>query len=561
MIGADKTKNPFLTIRRGIFYCLCLLLIASRVTAQTDWLTTLTLEQQIAQMFIVNLYGGQLTEAGRDFLIKWQPGGVVLIGDNTGTPEHVTRLTNAYQGTITMAGGLPLLVAVDQEGGPITHLREGFTVFPTPALLTASGSPELAYHVGAAVAAELAAVGINMNLAPVADLETNPDNPIIVRRSFGSDPALVDPVLASYINGLQAGGVLGTAKHFPGHGASDADSHTGLPVINLSRDILRSREFLPFQAAISAGVEAVMVAHIWYPALEPEENLPATLSHAIVTGLLRDEFAYNGLIITDALDMDAIDTVYTYPQAVVRAVEAGVDMIISAHIGLENQAAAIQAVADAVRTGQIPEARIQDSVRRILAAKAHYGILQWEPLDETTATERVNAADHAALVDEMFRQGITVVYDRNNLVPVTAERSVALIYPATRAQIAQECGQYLPGIQWVGVSDSPQVTEIEWAVGAANRNETVVVFTQNAVDNTQQQALVRALPPEKTVVVALYSIYDWEAFPGIAAYILTYSPERPAVPAACAALFGAIPAGGRLPTTLSETLPAGIHDE
>lgn len=548
-------------MRRGVFCCLCLLLVASGLEAQTDPLNTLTLEQQVAQMFIVNLYGGQLTEAGRDFLTQWQPGGVVLIGENTGTPEHVTQLTNAYQRTITAAGGMPLLVAVDQEGGPITHLRDGFTVFPTPALLTASGSPDLATRVGNAMAAELVAVGINMNLAPVADLETNPNNPIILRRSFGSDPAIVNPILDSFISGLQAGGVLGTAKHFPGHGASDADSHTGLPIVNLSREELMARELLPFQAAIASGVGAIMVAHIWYPALEPEANLPATLSHNIITDLLRDELGYDGLIITDALDMDAIDTVYSYPEAVVRAVEAGVDMVISAHIGLESQAAAIQAVVDAVRAGEISEKRIHDSVRRILAAKTRYGILNWQPLDESSATERVNAADHAGLVDEMFRQGITVVYDRNDRVPVTAGHSVALIYPATRAQIAQECGQYLPGIQWVGVSDYPQDTEIEWAVSAARQSDTVIVFTQNAVDNTRQRTLVQALPPEKTVVVALYSIYDWSAFPAISAYLLTYSPERPAVPAVCAVLFGAAPAVGRLPITLDDTLPAGTRDE
>lgn len=561
MIRVKTTQSPFLAIRRGFFCCLCLLLMASRGAAQSDLVDTLTLEEQVAQMFIVNLYGGQLTEAGRDFLAQWQPGGVVLIGENTGTPEHVTHLTNAYQQTIMAAGGLPLLVAVDQEGGPITHLQDGFAIFPTPALLTASGSPDLAYRVGNAMAVELAAVGVTMNLAPVADLETNPDNPIILRRSFGSDPALVNPILGSFINGLQAGGVLGTAKHFPGHGASDADSHTGLPIVNLSRDELLAREFLPFQAAIASGVEAIMVAHIWYPALEPETNLPATLSHNIVVRLLRDELGYNGLIITDALDMDAIDTVYSYPEAVVRAVEAGVDMVVSAHIGLESQAAAIQAVVDAVRAGQISAERIRESVSRILTAKARYGILDWQPLDENTATERVNAASHAGLVDEMFRQGITVVYDRNDLVPVTAGHSVALIYPATRAQIAQECGQYLSGIQWVGVSDYPQDTEIEWAVSAARQSDTVIVFTQNAVDNTRQQALVRALPAEKTVVVALYSIYDWRTFPDISAYLLTYSPERPAVPAVCAVLFGATPAVGRLPITLDKTLPAGIRDE
>ncbi|MBZ0275211.1 MAG: glycoside hydrolase family 3 protein, partial [Anaerolineae bacterium] len=434
-------------------------------------------------------------------------------------------------------------------------------VFPTPALLTATGDPDLAYRVGAAMAAELRAVGITMNLAPVADLETNPRNPIIVRRSFGSDPALVDPILGAFVRGLQDGGVMGAAKHFPGHGGSDTDSHTGLPVVTLSRETLENRELSPFRAAIESGVAGVMVAHIWFPALEPEENLPATLSRNIITGLLREEMGFEGLILTDALDMDAIDTVYTYPQAVVKAVQAGADIVLSAHIGLDSQAAAIQAVVDAVQSGDIPEARINDSARRILEAKARYGLLDWQPLAVEDASERVHAAGHAALVDAMFRQGITVVYDHQNAIPVQANQTVTLVYPATRPQISQECGAYYSTRGWLGVSESPQDDEIAWATEAARRSDTVIVFTQNAGDDPRQRALVHALPPEKTVVVALQSVYDWAAFPDVAGYVVTYSPERPAIPAVCAILFGLIPASGRLSIALSLELPAGMRDE
>ncbi len=504
----------------------------------------------MAQLFIVNLFGAQMTEAGQDFLARWQPGGVVLIGENIGTPDAVSRLTNSFQQTITDAGGLPLLVAVDEEPGPISHLKDGFTQFPTPTLITATGDPQMAYAVGEATGDELRAVGVNMNLSPIADLETNPDNPIIKRRSFGSDPAMVSPMVAGYVQGLQAAGVLATAKHFPGHGDSRTDSHTSLPVIDLSRERLESVELAPFRAAIDAGVSVIMVAHIWYPALEPETDLPASLSHNIITGLLRGEMGYDGLIVTDALDMDSIDTVYSYPDAVVKAIQAGVDLVISAHISESAQEQAIQAVVDAVQDGTIPEARIDESVRRILAAKERFGLLDWTPIDPTTASTNIDLDGHAALIDELFRAGVTVAHDPNELIPLATDLSVALVYPATRIQIANECGLYRSDIRWVGVSDAPSDEEIGWAKDAAARVDTVVVFTQNADESPRQAALVNALPLEKTVDVALWSPYDITAFPGIAAYMVTYSPARAAVPAACGILFGAISANGRLAVTL-----------
>jgi len=237
-------------IHIGYLFC-CLLLIVRPVGAQSDLLASLTLEQRIGQLFIVQLYGSQLTEAGRDFLTRYQPGGIVLIGENAGTPAEVAALVNSFQSTIIGAGGLPLLVTVDQEPGPIRHLEVGFTQWPTPALITASGETQLAFDVGAATAVELQAVGVNMNLSPVADLETNPTNPIITRRSFGSNPEMVGPMVAAYAEGLQANGVLATVKHFPGHGASVGDSHTELPVIDLPRERLEQVELAPFRAAIA----------------------------------------------------------------------------------------------------------------------------------------------------------------------------------------------------------------------------------------------------------------------------------------------------------------------
>lgn len=542
--------------RALVLLCLLFLLPATRQSL----LDTLTLEQRVGQMFMVSLYGTELTEVGRAFLQRWQPGAVALFGNNAGNPQEVTTLTNAYQQTITDAGGLALLIAVDQEGGLISHLTEGFTTFPAPMLLTATGSSELAYAVGQAIGQELAAVGVNMNLAPVADLETNPNNRVIQRRSFGSDPQLTAPIIAGFARGLQNAGVLATLKHFPGHGDTSEDSHVALPVVSHNRERLDAVELVPFREGIEAGVAAVMVAHIWYPAIEPRENLPATLSQNVVTGLLREELGFEGLIMTDALAMDAIDTTYRYEDAAVLAVQAGVDLLaFGTNAGLQTQAQAIQAVIDAVRTGAISEERINASVQRILDVKARYGILDWQPLDASTAIERVNQEAHEQLVERLFRVGVTVVYDNNEAIPFTNDDSVAFVYPATRTQIVRECSAYHPNIVWVSVSESPQDEEIAWARSAARRVERAVVFTQNAIDDPAQQALVNSLPPEKTIVVALWSPYDWRMFQDISGYVAAYSPLRPAVPAVCGVLFGAIPARGQLPIRLSHDLPAGTH--
>lgn len=531
------------------------------ITAQTDRVETIldgmSLEQKVGQIFMVNLYGPELTQAGRDVLQVWQPGAVVLLPSNITAPGRIARLTNSYQQTITQAGGAPLFIATDQEGGLIARLREGFTIWPAPMLLTATADPELIHAVGAAMAAELRAVGVNFNLAPVADLNTNIYNPIIGRRSPGSDPGAVGLMVAQFIRGLQDAGVMASAKHFPGHGDTSEDSHVELPVLNHDRARLDAVELPPFIQAMDAGVGAVMMGHLWLPQLEPVANMPASLSQAIVTGLLRDDLGYEGIIMTDALDMDAIDTVYSPGEAAVRAIEAGNDMIlIGANVGEAVQIRAMQTVVDAVRAGRLPESQIDDSVRRILSAKARFGILDWTPLDVDQAQINLDsmAATHAALVQAVFDAGVTLAYDAHELVP--ARGSVGVIYPANRPGARAACDSYGGDVRWLAVSDRPDEAEAARAASLARQVETIIVFTRDAYYNEAQQRLVRALPPQQTVVVALVSPFDWLRFDSIGAYVVTYSPLEPALQTACAVLFGARPARGHLVVTLSDALPA-----
>ncbi len=521
---------------------------SSRAQAFDARIAAMSLEEKVGQMMVVSFYGSILPEDAQALLQTWKPGGVVLLPSNLIAPQQITRLTNSIQQTIVDAGAPPAFIMVDQEGGIISRLQDGFTQWPVPMLLTATQNPDLAYRFGGSLAEELRAVGINMNLAPVADLHTNPANPVIGRRSFGSDAELVAPMVAEVVAGLQGGEVLATVKHFPGHGDTSVDSHLELPSLPYTWDQLRRREIVPFQAAIEGDVGAVMVGHLALPAIEPNETLPASLSPVVVTGLLREELGYEGIIITDALDMDAIDLMYSTSEAALLAVQAGNDLILlGAHISPQQQIEAMQAVVEAVRAGEIREERIDQSVRRILEAKARLRVMEWQPLIPELAQERIRADEHAALIPMLFQEGITVVRDGNALVPLRGEG--LMIYPATRPSLWQAC--QMDGYRGLGISLYPSEAEIETALDAASRADTIVLFTQNLHENIALRRLAAQLPASRTAIVALWSHEDLTYVPAVSTYIAAYSPLLQAQEPICAILQGEQRAQG----TLSAAIP------
>lgn len=523
--------------------------LAGGAVAQTRTeaiLTTMTLEQKVAQMFVVTYNGAPPNEAVRQLLAQWQAGAVVLLPSNLGNPRQITQTTNTLQETVIAAGGQPLLIAVDQEMGIIAHLKDGFTEYPVPSLLTATQDEDLAQRVGRALAQEMRAVGINMNLAPVADLDTNPRNPIINRRAFGGIPEFVMPIVRAFSQGLQAGGVLATLKHFPGHGDTAQDSHVTLPILPFNLDDLQARELVPFMGALDVA-GAVMVAHIAFPALDDAQT-PASLSQRIVTGILREGLAYDGLILPDAMDMDAIDTVYSPSQAALRAIHAGHDFILlGAHISPNAQSTAMQTVVDAVRAGDVPLARIEASVRRILRAKEALGVLDWQPLDPATAEARVNTTEHQALIPELFEKGVALAWDDAGIFPLAGD--VLVVYAASRPSLWRACADVVQNtarLQPLGVSLNPSDEEVAWARTASRTADRVLVFTLNALDSPAQQRLIAALPPEKTLVVALQSPYDAGVVGGVGAFMLAYSPMLAGNAPICQTALGASPAQGRV---------------
>lgn len=332
----------------------------------------LTLAQKVGQMLMLGFDGTDGAGAIASLVQDRHAGNIVLLGRNVRDPLQLRELTDRLQQRARPANGAGLLVATDQEGGEVQRLRPPFfSALPSARQQAAAGDPAQVQALGLRTAKEMLPAGINMDLAPVLDVNDNPANPVIGAHAFGVDPQTVSTFGLAFAQGLQAGGVAATAKHFPGHGATGQDSHVTLPFVNKTDAALRATELPPFAAAVRAGVDAIMVAHVVYPAWDPQ--YPASLSRRIVTDLLRGELGYQGVVISDDMNMAALTERWGPGEAAVLAVQAGVDMLLIAGPPAA-QTAAIDAITQAVRDGRIAEARIDASVERILALKRRLGV-------------------------------------------------------------------------------------------------------------------------------------------------------------------------------------------
>ncbi|HEY5593673.1 MAG TPA: beta-N-acetylhexosaminidase [Nitrospiria bacterium] len=354
----------------------------------------MTLKEKIGQMFMVGFAGAGPSKAILKLIKEFHLGGVILFARNLQSPAQTAKLCNALQ---VQSQKMPLLIAVDQEGGRVTRLPKGFSVFPGGAHLAACHSPELVYRAAEATAKELRAVGINMNLAPVLDVNTNPANPVIGDRAFGASPTLVSTLGLTMIAGFQDNNVIACGKHFPGHGDTGADSHKELPRVAQGLRRLREVELRPFLHTIQNGLASIMTAHVLYPELDPDE--PATLSRRIVTGLLREGMGFKGVVVTDDLEMAAISDLHGPGEAAVKAIEAGADLILICH-DQDKQLAAIEAVARAVKQKRISEARIEQSLLRLLQIKEKF-VLPYRPTDLSHVKEIVGCSAHRHLLQEI----------------------------------------------------------------------------------------------------------------------------------------------------------------
>lgn len=334
------------------------------------------LRDKLGQMLLGGFDGTKMTTEAMKLIAAYRTGGIIYFSRNVSSPEQLAALTRELQEAASANGVPPLWISIDQEGGMVARITEGVTLMPGQMAIAAAGSAEEAYRAAYVSGSELRRIGINLNYAPVLDVNNNPLNPVIGVRSFGESPEAVAEFGAAAVRGYQDAGVAATAKHFPGHGDTDVDSHLDLPTVPHDRTRMDKVELVPFKRAFAEGVDAVMSAHIYFPALE-KEKLPVTLSPSVLTGLLREELGFEGIITTDCMEMNAIAEHYGVAEASVLAVLAGADQILVSHRS-DRQGAALAALEAAVHEGRIAEARIDDSVRRLLRMKWKRGILTCE---------------------------------------------------------------------------------------------------------------------------------------------------------------------------------------
>jgi beta-N-acetylhexosaminidase len=409
--------------------------------------------------------------------------------------------------------------------------------------------------VGRVTGAELREIGFNMNLAPVADLYARDDlyfdSRVLHRRTFGDDPERVGMQVAAYSAGLSDAGIISVTKHFPGHGGT-ADSHLTLPTIDMDEDTARATALRSFEVAVDEGVPAVMMGHLVYAELEPVPNLPASLS-ATMNSILRDDLGFDGLVMTDAMDMAAIAANFPIPEAALMAVEAGVDILVMGpNMSVPTQIASMQRIIDAVNNGELSEDDLNERVRRVLAIKAQYDILDWRPSDPETVTERINLQAGQDALLEIYMDAATVVRDDAHLLPLSNEEDVVIIYPARYVEISNTCLELAHDVTYYAYSFFPPDEEYNFVSRLGIDHQKVVIFVEDTFRNLRQRDLVNLLPRDRTVVVALGSPFDLELFPEHSTFMAMYNSLPASHAAACNVLFGTHPTQGRLPVAIAD---------
>jgi beta-N-acetylhexosaminidase len=517
-------------------------------------LQEMTIEQKVGQLIMAYFdgpeFGADLAAAMRELHL----GGVILFSStgNIENPAQVAALTADIQNAALKSGGIPLFIAADQEGGIVARFREGVTVFPGNMALGAAGSEDLARLTAAVLACELRTMGVNLNFAPVVDVNNNPDNPVIGVRSFGSDPALVSRLGAAMVAPYREAGVLATAKHFPGHGDTAVDSHYGLPQIDHDWARLSSVELPPFQAMVDARVPAVMVGHILMPALTGSAELPASLSPQAIS-YLREEMGFEGLILSDSMSMGAITENWGLEEACVKAIQAGIDMIVfGPWSGVEagDRGRIFRALKGAVEQGTISPERLDQAVKRILCAKKEYGILD-DPLPQADSLSELAAAKHLEVARRVARESVTLVRDRGGVIPLDPAGTVPLIWPAEQeealAPLLDECPFLQPQLLPLGASGAETAALFE----ALRSAPLVLAGSYNLRSYPAWVELINALEAETDVVLlAMASPYDILAVPGATACLAAYSDCRASVQALAGILRGALEPRGSLPVTI-----------
>lgn len=584
--------------------------VTQRVDAQLE---QMTLEQKVGQMIMPDfrLWNGvnhtQLApEVGR-IIDRFDLGGVILFAENVSETEQTTKLVHDLQKVVEQdpSNDIPLFVTIDQEGGIVTRLGTG-TNLPGNMALGATRSPAYAEAAGGIIGSELHALGINVNFGPVLDVNNNPGNPVIGVRSFSSDPNLVGELGSAMTQGIQQQGVAATAKHFPGHGDTAVDSHYGLPVVDKSLAELKQLELIPFKRAIDEGIDMVMTGHIGMPQIEDEVieskqgtfPLPATLSDDVITGVLREELGYQGLVVTDALNMQAIADNFTESEAVIKTFKAGVDIALMPTIlRSANDVTKLESIFDdvieAVESGDLKEADIDRSVERILTLKATRGIWK-ETIDPVTLEEQlveakavVGSPEHKALERQMTEAAVTLVRNDRKTLPFKPKKGqTVLVLSPTKDQtdsmvktirsLEKNAGNLKRvnvltenyGASTPHLNQNPalqeKINQADYLIVGSNVNNSAKLGTSSADHYVPAEVFRQAnRTGKKSVLLSLRNPYDVAVQPDADAQLLVYGfkgdpngPDSeagntksagPNLPAGIRAIFGEFVPQGKLP--------------
>ena len=511
----------------------------------------MTLQEKIGQRLMTGFPGQEMSQEFIQAVKEHKIGNVILFRENVRDNAQLKELCAQIQELVRAETGHSAFVAVDQEGGTVSRLKEDGVNVPGAMALGATGNPENAYNAGLLIGRELRSLGPNFNFAPTVDVNSNPLNPVIGARSYGDNPHMVARFATQSIRGLMEGGILCTAKHFPGHGDTDLDSHLALPCVNKSMEELESVELVPFRAAVEAGVPAVMTSHILFPQIEPE-NVPATMSRRIMTGLLREKLGFNGIIVSDCMEMAAIRANYGVTEGTLAAFKAGVDLVEITHHPQWCGEAAVRLL-EAAEAGELDMAELDASVNRILEFKEKW-IENYEPVDFDFAA----AAEESRLLME---QSITEI--SRPAEPVVLEHPLCIGCPPYRVSLVgnvnirednpfgEQMSRELGGESALMFRD-PSDEEIGVLTARAKDMGCAVVGVYNAMANAGQSKLIRALAEAgiPTAVVSLRTPYDLQELPeGVwAIAVYEYSPES--IRAAAKVLRGELIPTGKLTVRL-----------
>ncbi|MGW4562062.1 glycoside hydrolase family 3 protein [Streptomyces sp. NPDC004561] len=538
-------------------------------------ISRMTLEEKVGQLFVMRVYGASATapdqadidanlnelgvRTAAELIARYRVGGIIYFtwAHNTRDPHQIADLSNGIQrASLDQPRGLPMLIATDQEHGAVCRVGKPATLFPGAMAIGAGGSRSDAHTLGRVSGAELRAIGVNQDYSPDADVNVNPANPVIGVRSFGADPEAVAALVAAEVKGYQASRVAATAKHFPGHGDTAVDSHYGFPVITHSRDLWEKLDAVPFRAAIAAGIDSIMTAHIQFPALDDSGD-PATLSHPILTGILRGELGYDGVVITDSLGMEGVRTKYGDERVPVLALKAGVDQLLNP----PSIDKAWNAVLKAVQDGELTEARLDESILRILRLKNRLGLFGGPYVSRAGVDRTVGTKSHLATADRIAERTTTLLVNEDGILPFDrrTERRVLVVGadPASPSgTTGPPTGVLAAALTELGFTatamstgTAPSAAVVDQAVTAARDADAVVVGTYNVTAGSSQRTLVERLlaTGRPVVTVAVRNPYDVAQFPSVKGCLATYCWTDVELRAAARVIAGRVAPRGKLP--------------